>query len=219
MRPWDEQFITNLSPPLVLRSRREENAVDSINKRFVEMWTTDAPVGFRLTQGYNFMDMNATPSRLYDEDLRQSQPFIPGGYTSTLMQADSTILVALSTVQSTQATLYKFEAQKGKAKEISTLKTQLEAQQKTYTNLLQTRIDIETDSITTNPFFDKYDVAGDPRNIVRELRSGVYETGTTRGYNESQRLLTRTLDDRWLPRGYASTTGIDTYLYYTKGRR
>ena len=92
-------------------------------------------------------------------------------------------------------------------------------------HLLKLNHDINTyniDLIQNSPepsFFDKYDVAGDPRNIVRELRSGVYETGTTRGYNESQRLLTRTLDDRWLPRGYASTTGIDTYLYYTKGRR
>jgi hypothetical protein len=48
-----------------------------------------------------------------------------------------------------------------------------------------------------NPYFDKYDVASDPRNVARELQGAVYEDREDRGLAESKRLLQRSFDSRW----------------------
>ncbi len=49
-----------------------------------------------------------------------------------------------------------------------------------------------------NPYFDKYDVESDPRNVVRELQGAVYESKEDRGVAESQRILERSFDSRWV---------------------
>jgi hypothetical protein len=51
-----------------------------------------------------------------------------------------------------------------------------------------------------NVFFDKYDVASDPRNVARELKGAVYETLEDRGIQESRRLLERTFQSRYTER-------------------
>lgn len=48
-----------------------------------------------------------------------------------------------------------------------------------------------------NQYFDKYDVASDPRNVARELQGAVYEDREDRGMAESKRLLQRSFDSRW----------------------
>jgi hypothetical protein len=42
-----------------------------------------------------------------------------------------------------------------------------------------------------NPYFQKYDVTQDPRNVSRELRGAVFETIEDRGLKESKRMLER----------------------------
>jgi len=57
-------------------------------------------------------------------------------------------------------------------------------------------------SLAQNPFFDRYDPTRDPRNMVREVRSVVYEDKEAdRGIQESKRLLERGLTSRWMPEG------------------
>jgi hypothetical protein len=57
-------------------------------------------------------------------------------------------------------------------------------------------------SLAQNPFFDRYDPTRDPRNMVREVRSVVYEDKEgDRGIEESKRLLERGLTSRWMPEG------------------
>ena len=49
-----------------------------------------------------------------------------------------------------------------------------------------------------NPYFDKYDTSFDARNMTRELRASVYEDKNTGYTKESEQLLQRNFDNRWL---------------------
>ena len=46
-------------------------------------------------------------------------------------------------------------------------------------------------ALADNPYFQKYDVASDPRNVARELRGAVFESPEDRGLAESNRILER----------------------------
>jgi len=66
-----------------------------------------------------------------------------------------------------------------------------------------------------NPYFDRYDPISDPRNAVRELRSAVYEDkGTSRGVDESQHMLRRQFQNRWLREELIDDDEMTTYLRY-----
>lgn len=66
-----------------------------------------------------------------------------------------------------------------------------------------------------NPYFDRYDPVRDPRNAVRELRSAVYEDkGTSRGVQESQKMLRRQFENRWVAEDLIDEDKMDTYLRY-----
>ncbi len=62
----------------------------------------------------------------------------------------------------------------------------------------QPRYDVEANKGVENPYFDKYDTTFDARNMTRELRSSVYEDKNTGYMKESQKLLQRNFDNRWL---------------------
>jgi hypothetical protein len=49
-----------------------------------------------------------------------------------------------------------------------------------------------------NSFFDKYDTSSDSKNMTRELRASVYEDKSTGYTKESNQLLERNFDNRWL---------------------
>ena len=66
-----------------------------------------------------------------------------------------------------------------------------------------------------NAYFDRYDPISDPRNAVRELRSAVYEDkGTTRGVDESQHMLRRQFEHRWMKEELIDEDEMTTYLRY-----
>lgn len=62
----------------------------------------------------------------------------------------------------------------------------------------QPRYDPELEKGVQNPFFDKYDTTSDARNMTRELRASVYEDKNTGYLMESNKLLQRNFDNRWL---------------------
>jgi hypothetical protein len=62
----------------------------------------------------------------------------------------------------------------------------------------QPRFDVDSHRGGQNPYFNKYDTAFDARNMTRELRASVYEDKNTGFLAESQRLLQRNFDNRWL---------------------
>ena len=87
--------------------------------------------------------------------------------------------------------------------------TQLEVE---VLNLKQKQVQV--DALSDNPYFNKYDVAGDSRNIIRELRGVVSEDVVDRGLRESPRLLAREMQSRWLPEGYAESRGLNSLQAY-----
>lgn len=62
----------------------------------------------------------------------------------------------------------------------------------------QPRFDAEGHRGVQNPYFDKYDATYDARNMTRELRASVYEDKNTGYLAESDKLLQRNFDNRWL---------------------
>lgn len=50
------------------------------------------------------------------------------------------------------------------------------------------------DQLGKNPYFQKFDVASDPRNVVRELRAAVYEYNPPRDQEVSNRMLSRNFE-------------------------
>jgi len=55
-------------------------------------------------------------------------------------------------------------------------------------------------NLALNPFFDRYDPTRDPRNMIREVRSVVYETKEPdRGLKESERIRERAFMGRYSP--------------------
>lgn len=62
----------------------------------------------------------------------------------------------------------------------------------------QPRFDATANRGVQNPYFDKYDTTFDARNMTRELRATVYEDKHTGHLKESQKLLQRNFDNRWI---------------------
>ena len=62
----------------------------------------------------------------------------------------------------------------------------------------QPRYQVTEDKGVQNSFFDKYDTTSDSRNMTRELRASVYEDKNTGYVKESEKMLERNFDNRWL---------------------
>jgi hypothetical protein len=69
-------------------------------------------------------------------------------------------------------------------------------------------------SLSQNPFFQKFDVTQDPRNVARELAGAVYEYNAPRGQEASQKLLDRQIQSLNVPESLVKSTyenAIDVY--------
>ena len=189
---------TNLTPCFTLRARREDHSVEVTNARFTEHWQTDAPVPVRARH----MDMNPTASRLYREDLRTTQPYVTQGgpHSGQQQQQDSISAQIAQVLREIQATPPSSPAFKQK--------------QELYASLLETQRLSSVDAMAQNPYFANYDVAGDSRNVVRELRGAVSEDIADRGIRESKKLLERNFDNRWMPQGDAQEKGLNSLEAY-----
>lgn len=218
MQPIPIVSIPTLTPPcFTLRSRRETGTIETANVRHVERWQTDAPLYNQPAGSVQYMDMNPTPSRLYRENLQQSQPFVVPTANSDQVRRtlalNTKVTESLSSIQGLSTELQKAVNTKNLQAQ-STLKYNLAMKQDIYKLLLQEQKQIQTDTLSENPYFEKYDVASDSRNIVRELRASVSEDVVDRGVVQSQRLLRRELESRWLPANFAETQGIDRLSAY-----
>lgn len=200
MQPYPIPFEpTNLTPCLTLRSRREASTFDTTNSRFVEHWQTDGPSlqnsQRNISGASRYMDMNPTPSRLYRESLLQAQPFVPPTANSPEvkknLQLNEQINQALMNVQNAKNN------------------QELTFARSKYDTLLQEQKQLQVDTLAENPYFKKYDVAGDSKNVIRELRGAVTEDVVDRGIRESQKLLGREMENRWLPAQYAQNNNLD----------
>jgi hypothetical protein len=189
MQPFPIAYMPEIPPPCFsLRSRREVNAVDMNNSRLVEHWQTDSPAltnAMRDTRGSSrYQDMNPTPSRLYREDMQQAQPFVVASQNPKLLQELAKIDKAMANAL--------------KRMELTKDEDLIQQEKELYKVLVQNRRQLTVDNLGNNPYFEKYDVQGDTRNIIRELQSVVKEDVVDRGTEESRRLLRRGMENRWI---------------------
>jgi hypothetical protein len=68
---------------------------------------------------------------------------------------------------------------------------------------------LNDDALAANPYFDKYDIASDSRNVIRELRGAVSEEIVDRGLIESQKLLKREFESRWVDASVDSISAFE----------
>jgi len=180
---------TNLTPSFILRSRRETNAEEVINSRLVNYWENDSPQ--RTNMAFKANDMNPTSSRLYREDLNRAQPFVTP--SESVEQAKAAAQLGYDTRQ----TLKKIQSLKTQDQTPDVI-IQLKEQSILYNALAIKARNLGTDALAANPYFDKYDIATDSRNVIRELRGAVSEGVEDRGVVESQKLLSREMESRWV---------------------
>jgi hypothetical protein len=215
MQPFPIPFEpTNLVPQLTIRSRREQNVFDTTNSRLVEHWQTDAP---SLTNALRdvesterVQDMNPTPSRLYRENLQQAPKYNAQGQQKGDVQQASQVQTKISKTLASIQQLTQQLAIAPDQRSYNSIRNEIATQKQFYQTLLQQQKQLQVDSLSQNSYFEKFDVAGDSRNVVRELRSAVTEDVVDRGVRESQKLLQREVQSRWLPPQYAEDNQIDS---------
>ena len=67
-------------------------------------------------------------------------------------------------------------------------------------------------ALALNPYFDRYDPTRDPRNMIREVRSVVYELKEAdRGLEESARIRQRNFANQYVPEGETPTRLTQAY--------
>jgi hypothetical protein len=74
------------------------------------------------------------------------------------------------------------------------------------------------DQLGNNPYFQKYDVASDPRNVTRELQSAVYEYNPPRGQEVSQRMMSRNFESLYVPDSQVKKSYEEAIDVYSKLR-
>ena len=204
MEPFrDNSYPTNLMPSFILRSRREQSTSDATNSRFVNFWQNDAPQ--RTTIGATAMDMNPTPSRLYRENLDRTQPYIPPSQTLDSIQALSQLNTDIAD------TLNRIQRLQVISPQTPEVILQLKEQSILYNSLVIRKKNLATDTLASNPYFDKYDIAGDSRNVIREMRGVVSEGIVDRGTAESQKLLQRSLESRWTSESKVDQSALSAF--------
>ena len=185
-----------------LRARIETSTRDSVNVKQFEHWQTDTP---NLT--YNYPKIGS-----YDQVFSR-----PIGYTSnTSNTSNSSQSFAKETIPSSFdiATGYKipnYKITNIPYNDMAPINTRGDARDyKQSQPFVAGGPDLEY-----NPYFDRYDPVRDPRNAIRELRSAVYEDkGTNRGVEESQKMLRRQFENRWVSEELIDEDQMDTYLRY-----
>ena len=175
-------------PSFILRSRREVNTMDATNSRFVNYWQNDSPQRTIFEPSVN--DMNPTSSRLYRENLNRSQPYVNPidsvERVNAIQQLNRDISECLQKIQTLQT-----------QKQTPAIIQQLNEQGVLYRSLVIQLKNDKNHSLAQNPYFDKYDIATDSRNVIRELRGVVSEDIVDRGSVESQKLFEREMENRW----------------------
>ena len=201
MQPFPVEYEPDLFKPcLTIRSRREQNTRETVNARHVEQWLSDGPT-FR---GGMSLDNLGLSSRLYREDLDTHPKFAGNSELRSTSELTERMTFSLAKIQMMEARIRTLAAGPTMDAAVKDLKEEYELQ-KAIVNALKADTG---DSFTQNPYFQKYSVANDSRNVARELRSVVYEDVNDRGVAESNKLLSRSFDTRWSVAPAPHQTGL-----------
>jgi len=199
---------TNLISCFTLRNRREDHPIETTNARYAEHWQTDAPdmAGRDVSKAAN--DTNPIASRLYREDMNRAQPYVvQANLTSKYTGQITKVLQDIQQIE-TDITITQ------SPDILWSMRVKLEQKKDLYRSLLEAQRVERIDQTSQNPYFDKYDVAGDSRNMIRELRGAVTEDIQDYGVAESKKLLERGFQNRWLPEDHATSRSLNSLEAY-----
>lgn len=192
MQPFPVHYEPDLFKPCIsIRSRREQNTRETVNARHVEQWLSDGPT-FRGGQSTDTLGLS---SRLYRESLDRNAQFSGMSELESTSELTRKLTLSRAKIQLMESGIRELSAGPEMDSAVNALKEEyglfkaiVEAQ----------KVDL-IDSFSQNPYFDKFNVANNSRNMARELRSVVYEDIDDRGVNESKKLLGRAFETRWVP--------------------
>lgn len=192
MQPFPVAYEPDLFKPcLSIRSRREQNTRETVNARHVEQWLSDGPT-FR---GGQSLDTLGLSSRLHRESLDRHPQFAGMSELESSSDLTAKLTFSLAKIQKMESTIRELPAGPEMDSAVKALKEEYA--------LFRAVVDAQKvdliDSFTRNPYFDKFDVTNNSRNMARELRSVVYEDVGDRGIEESKKLLGRAFENRWIP--------------------
>jgi hypothetical protein len=168
-------------PPEIFqpRVRKETSVIDTTNSRLIENWNTAVPI---------------QQSDFFRKDLEDGS-FITGTKKrQDLSDLSANRLITDSSVPDALKPVYM---------DIAPLSSRNDPR-----DFRQSQPYVPSGpNLAENPFFDRYDPTRDPKNMVREVRSAVYELKEAdRGILESERLRQRTFTDRYEKEGETSTS-------------
>lgn len=194
MQPFPVAYEPDLFKPcLSIRSRREQNTRETVNARHVEQWLSDGPT-FRGAQSLDTLSLS---SRLNRESLDRHPQFVGNSELESTSDLTAKLTFSRAKIQKMESTIRELPAGPEMDAAVKALKEEYA--------LFRAVVDAQKvdliDSFTRNPYFDKFDVTNNSRNMARELRSVVYEDIGDRGIEESKKLLGRAFESRWIPQG------------------
>jgi len=189
MQPFPVEYEPDLFKPcLSIRSRREQNTRDTVNARHVEQWLSDPTFLGNLS-----LDTQGLSSRLYRESLDRHPQYVEPALTET--ELTKKVTLSLARIQHMESRIRTLDAGPDMDAAVKALKEEYSL----YKAIVEAKKVELIDSFTQNPYFDKYNVASDSRNVARELRGVIYENIQDRGVEESKKLLGRAFENRLFP--------------------
>ena len=195
-----------------IRSRREVATKDAVNARFIENWGASVPTQQQefyrtdLPDGGIITKATATPKTPQEKAVMNAFPL----GNVTLQEIREELMRTMNKVPQAIGNLtYKVQQEGREDKPLKDSRVPV-AMEPVYFDMapLSSRTDKRDfrqskpydptgPSLALNPFFDRYDPTRDPRNMIREVRSVVYENKESdRGQKESERMRERTFTNR-----------------------
>ena len=196
-----------------LRTRIENSTKDSVNAKQFEHWQTDVP-----DNTYGFPQINN-----YDHVFDRSIGYTnikrnPYGYDISYNDpsTDRRINYNREVVQSSTDPITGYKKPNYKISNIPYMDMSPINSRTDQRDYRQSQPFVAGGpDLAYNPYFDRYDPVTDPRNAVRELRSVVYEDkGGSRGEYESQKLLRRNFENRWICEETIDDNMMDSLMRY-----
>lgn len=205
MQRFPVEYEPDLFKPCIsIRSRREQNSRETVNARHVEQWLSDGPT----YQGLGMSsDSQGLSSRLHRESLDRHPQFQGTSQLESTSDLTQKVTLSLAKIQKMESHIRSLTAGPDMDAAVNALKEEYAL----YRAIVDAQKADLIDSFGQNPYFDKYDVASDSRNVARELRSVVYEDMHDRGVDESKKLLTRAFENRWIPKNETGLNPVEAF--------
>jgi hypothetical protein len=198
IQPGKEEDLRIPPESFQIRSRKEPSSKDSMNSR---MYETQGAVTPQQQSKYHRMDPSADPM-LHKTPAETAVLRSFPDATITLEEAREALRASQNNVKKAVDALFlKTRIPISAAEPVTFFDMAPLSSRTDRRDFRQSKpYDSTGPNLALNPFFDRYDPTRDPRNMIREVRSVVYETKEPdRGIKESERIRERSFMNRYTP--------------------